>query len=165
VHSLSGVAKRLLSTPKPPRPLSSLLTITGYASLFVFVPIHFLTHRVNPTTTTAPVFSVGPSELDYEFVKVGLHTWPWRSWILYTGLVSLVALHAAQGASTIWNSWLHSYVGRKRRSGGNKFIVMGGIIASVLSGLYILSREPLMTFPSVAARFQAALAQSWVYRL
>jgi len=165
VHSLSGLAKRLLS-PKPPRPLSNLLAIAGYASLCVFVPIHFLTHRVNPTVTTPPIYAVGPSELDYEFVKVGLHRWPGQSWLLYVGLVSLVALHAIQGANIIWNGWLRDSLGSiKKWKRNNVIAAAGGIVAPILSGLYIISKERLTTSPWTIFRFRAVFEQTWLYRL
>jgi hypothetical protein len=47
---------------------------------------------VDPTTS---VSSIGPSGLDYEFVKATLHGWPVNSTVLYGALVLGVALHAA----------------------------------------------------------------------
>jgi hypothetical protein len=62
-----------------------MLSITGYASMFVFLPIHFLTHRYYPATIVPSRLGPISAELDYEFVKLGLATWPWRSWALYVG--------------------------------------------------------------------------------
>ncbi|TFK34867.1 hypothetical protein BDQ12DRAFT_706840 [Crucibulum laeve] len=169
VHSLTGITKRLLSAPKvQPRKLSSLLSLSGYAVGLLLLPIHFMTHRVDPTTDISPIFAVGPSELDYEFVKIGLHTWPWRSWLLYGSLVTSVTVHAIDGMAIIWNTWL-----RKPLSAGWKrsarttimLLALGGITFPVLTGIYSLGKEPLMTFASTAKRYQASFLQSLIYRI
>jgi len=169
VHPLSGAARRLLSPPNrpPPRRLSSLLSCTAYAALFVFLPIHFITHRVNPMDVAAPVFAVGPSELDYEYVKLGLQTWPWRSWALYVGLVGCVALHAAEGmhviATTRFKDALRWWKGSSRnyRIG----FAIGGLVLPVLSGVFVLSREPLMALASLSQRFEASFKRLFLYRM
>lgn len=167
MHSLSGIARRLLSPPQaPPRPWSSLLSITGYATALLFFPIHFLTHRVYPTTPSLPILAVGPAELDFEFVKLGLQTWPWRSWLLYAGLVGCVVLHAADGMGVLWNTWVTGR-GRltkasRRQQTGTAFVAF---VLPVLSGLLLMSREPLMVFSSTARRFEAVFTKSFVYRM
>ncbi|KAJ7577496.1 hypothetical protein C8J56DRAFT_367666 [Mycena floridula] len=57
--------------------------------MLALLPIHFFTHRFSPQTLEAPILALGPSELDYEFVKFGLQQWPWRNWILYGALKGL----------------------------------------------------------------------------
>ena len=169
IHAVSAIAKRLLSPKdRPPRRLSSLLSITGYASALFFLPIHYITHRVHPTIEHAPIFAVGPSELDYEFVKTALHVWPWRSWLLYTGLIVTTSLHLADGITLIWNAWLKDIVfgewkrsSRKRRLG----LVFTGVTLPVLAGLYTLSCEPLTAFTSTINRYQASLMSSFIYRI
>ena len=176
VHVISAIAKRLLLSPKststtrpPVRRLSSLLSITGYASALFFLPIHYITHRVHPTIENAPIFAVGPSELDYEFVKTGLHVWPWRSWFLYTGLIVTTSLHLADGMTIIWNTWLKDIVVfgawkpsyRNRRLG----LAFAGIALPVLAGLYTLSCEPLMAFASTLNRYQTSFISSFIYRI
>ena len=186
IHSLSGLTKRLLSfkpisperkSPVPARPLTSLLSWTGYATALVFLPIHFITHRLNPTSTDAPISSVGPAELDYEFVKLGLQRWPVRSWLFYTGLVFSVALHMADGATIIWNTWFRNTVGTWSGGSGSKngdmqrprhrklVTVIGGSMISVLAGLYVISKEPPVIFVSMAKRFEAVFNKSFVYRI
>lgn len=169
VHALAGITKRIISpTPRTsPRPWSSLLTLTGYAAMFLFVPIHFMTHRVHPTTVSAPILALGPSELDYEFVKFGLRNWPWKSWLLYTGLVAGVVLHAVDGMGIIWNTRFSGALGRLKESSRKTRIAaaVGGVVLPVLSGLYMLSSEPFFAFASMTRRFEAAFTTAWIYRI
>jgi len=169
VHAISAIAKRLLSPKKtPPRRLSNLLSITGYASALFFLPIHYITHRVHPTIENAPIFAVGPSELDYEFVKTGLRVWPWPSWFLYTGLIISASLHLADGMTIIWNTWLKDIVfGAWKRNYRKRRLTLAftGIALPVLAGLYTLSREPLMAFTSTVNRYQASFMSSLIYRI
>ncbi|KDQ59726.1 hypothetical protein JAAARDRAFT_127085 [Jaapia argillacea MUCL 33604] len=163
-HCTTSIAKRLLS-PQPIRPWSTLLSVTGYAAFGIFLPIHFITHRVNPSDPSSPIYSVGPAELDYEFVKVGLQTWPWRSWMLYAGLVGCVALHASEGMNLIWNTWLRGSLGKPSVSQKTRRIGAGAAAGLVLSGLLVVSLEPLMTFMSLASRYQESFSKTWIYRL
>jgi len=153
LHASSGVAKRLLSSPptKSPRPLSSLLTLTGYGAL-IFLPLHFAVHRFYPDS----------SMLDFEFVKLGLHKWPWRSWLLYGGLVGCVVLHAVEGMNIIGKSW----AGTKWKCSKRTRRIAAGIAAiPVLTGLWFMFQEPLMVFPSLARQFEATFTRSFMYRL
>ncbi|OBZ75548.1 hypothetical protein A0H81_04865 [Grifola frondosa] len=109
IHPLSGIFKRLLA-PAPARRLSSILSITGYTAV-AFVSMHFLVHRTFPADPAPPIFSVGPSELDYEYVKFALSEWPWRSWLGYVGLTACIAWHATEGMKIIWNTWLRKAFG------------------------------------------------------
>ncbi|KAH7920666.1 hypothetical protein BV22DRAFT_1020802 [Leucogyrophana mollusca] len=162
VHVASSISKRLVLPRNRPRKLSSVLSLTAYSALFIFLPIHFVTHRVNPTDPSAPIFAVGPAELDYEFVKVGLTKFPWRSWALYAGLVGCVALHAAEGLNVMRNTWFRSWAGPSAKT---RRVLAGLAVLPVLSGLFAISREPLITFSSLAGRFEAAFTRSWVYRI
>ncbi|EAU81964.1 hypothetical protein CC1G_09150 [Coprinopsis cinerea okayama7 len=168
VHILSGLLKRLLSSnPKDePRPISRPLAWTGYATALLFLPIHFLSHRADPTTEAPPIFAVGPAELDFEFVKLGLQRFPVRSWVLYGGLVLFTAVHAVDGLAILWNTYLKPYfngasVGGSRRRNW----AIGGIVIPVMTGLYFVSQEPLMTFTSTANRYMASLTSSIIYRV
>lgn len=169
VHALAGIVKRVfLPKEMPLRPISSLLSVTGYATALLFLPIHFMTHRVNPTADTIPILAVGPSELDYEFVKLGLQKWPIRSWVLYSGLVIAVTLHAVDGMAIIWNTWLKDKIGaswkqstRKRRLA----LMVGVVTLPVIAGLFSLAKEPLMLFASTADRYKASYLSSIIYRL
>ena len=170
IHSFAGITKRLLSpnkSPARPRPLSSLLTMTGYATFLFFLPIHYTTHRLLPTSPDAPISSLGPAELDFEFVKLGLQKWPWTNWFLYVGLVGSVALHMADGLNIINNTWFRNgtggragvFAGRKRM----RALVLGGLVLPVLTGLYAISREPPIVFSSIARRFEAVFLESGMY--
>ncbi|KIO05597.1 hypothetical protein M404DRAFT_999729 [Pisolithus tinctorius Marx 270] len=210
VHVTSSVAKRVVLTfisdldslarsekpfsPKPRpriRKLTSLLSISAYTTLFLFVPIHVATHRLLPAeadtlawpSTDVDLDPLGSSELDYEFVKTAIKTWPWRSWILYTGIVGCVLVHAAQGASVIYARYIRGRCGcvglpnrpSLRSSSGNalglargnrKTAALAGVAAlPVLTGPWMLSREPMLALSSVVQRYQITLMGSWVYRL
>ncbi|KAJ7671539.1 hypothetical protein DFH06DRAFT_1320335 [Mycena polygramma] len=168
VHSLSGIVKRVLSPANaPPRPWTSLLAITGYVNMLFFLPIHFMAHRAHPMNPAPPVHALGPSELDFEFVKYGLANWPWRSWLLYGGLVAGVVLHAADGERFLFNTYLGGSMGRIKAAARKRLLAIGlGLLAiPVLSGVFVMSREPLMVFASTAERFQASFTQSPIYRI
>jgi hypothetical protein len=100
--------------------------------------------------------------VDYEFVKIGLARFPWRSWILYGGLFASVVLHAVEGAQIILASRFASLKLRMRPRTRN--IIAGVAAVPILAGLWTLSKEPLMVFASLAERYEAAFARSWVYR-
>lgn len=156
VHTTSALLKRIFSTtPQLPRSLSSALSVTGYASAFLFLPIHVITHRLAPLSSLP-----SPSELDYEFVKTALHGWPVRSTVLYTALVLGVALHAADGLGIIWATWAPKKVpGRRARRA-----LAGAAMLPVLTGLAVIAYEPLYAFSFTVARYRTSLAHSFVYR-
>ncbi len=70
VHTTSAFLKRLFSssTPRPARPatrpLTSALSMTGYATAVILLPVHFYTHRLAPSDPAPPISSLSPSELD-----------------------------------------------------------------------------------------------------
>lgn len=105
IHPLASIAKRLI-LPNAARRLSSIL------STEIHCPIHFLNHRYNPTDPSLPISSLGPAELDYEYVKLALQEYPGRSWFGYAALTACVAWHAAEGMSIVWNTWLRGLFGR-----------------------------------------------------
>lgn len=169
VHMITGPLRRLLSPPgKPPRPWTHVLSLTGYSSLLFFFPIHYGVHRSYPSLDIPSIDSVGPSELSYEFVKTGLKTWPIRSWLLYGGLVIGITLHMVDGASIIYNNLV-------KRSGGSvmkhrtrrtrQALALLAVALPVLSGLYFLSKESFMTFPSMIARYKAAFLESYIFQV
>ncbi|KAN0141227.1 hypothetical protein V8E53_000983 [Lactarius tabidus] len=161
IHTSSAIISRIFSQ-RISRPLTSAISVTGYATAFCLLPIHFITHRLAPADPMPPISSLSPSELDYEYVKAALSVWPRRSIILYSVLVLGVALHAADGIGIIWSAWVPSWglLGRRARRA-----FAGAAILPVLTGLVVLAREPLYAFVSMAARYQAALTQCIVYRL
>ena len=63
----------------------------------------------------------------------------------------------------IWNTWLRPTFGagqtRKQRTIG----AFAGVL-SVATGLFFMWKEPLMVFSSHAARFNAALSQSVLFK-
>ncbi|KAK7032799.1 hypothetical protein R3P38DRAFT_2918943 [Favolaschia claudopus] len=168
VHSLSGIAKRLLSPPKvPPRPWTSLLSLTGYANMLFFLPIHFMTHRVHPKTPAPPILALGPSELDFEFVKYGLAKFPWRSWFLYGGLVVCAVLHFVDGDRLLFNTYFGESMGRIKAASRKRLLAIGTALVTlpVLAGTYVMSKEPLMILSTTAERIQACFSKSPIYKL
>jgi hypothetical protein len=163
-HVASNIAKRVISPRSAlasPRRITSTLSLAAYSALLI-LPIHFLTHRVYPADPSPPIFAVGPSELDFEFVKTGFAKFPCRSWVLYSGLVASVMLHAVEGAQIIQAS--RSASRNVRMCSRTRRIVAGVVLVPILAGLWTVSREPLMVFASLAERYEAAFTHSWVYR-
>ncbi|KAK7449717.1 hypothetical protein VKT23_013190 [Stygiomarasmius scandens] len=213
VHALSGVVRRaLLTLPRlwkrlinsEPRPNGNTsysklftftpLTLSAYPLLFL-LPIHFVTHRILPMTPGPPIHSLGPAELDFNFVAHGLKTWPIRSWLMYSALVGCVAVHAVEGSKVLMRKWS----GEKRsereiessllgpeseeppltytetktppRSAGKRqtriptYLVASLITLPVLSGLYFIFAEPTWVFPDTVKRFNAVYLSSWFYRI
>ena len=163
-HTASGIAKRFFA-PRTARKLGSFFVIAGYTTLLFFLPAHYLVHRVYPANPAPPIYSLGPAELDFEYVKYGLQTWPLRSWLLYTGLVAGVAWHATEGMQIIWNTYLRGRLGGWRASAQAHTLNTLAIVGPVLAGLFVLSREPLMVFSSAIPRFEAAFRSSPVFRI
>ncbi|EKM56060.1 uncharacterized protein PHACADRAFT_257106 [Phanerochaete carnosa HHB-10118-sp] len=164
IHSTSGLAKRLLA-PRTARKLSSLFALAGYSSMFFLLPIHYLAHREYPADPSPPIYSFGPSELDFEYVKYGLQAWPWRSWLLYTGLVAAVAWHATEGMQIIWNTYFREKLGGWRSTSKSHLLNAAVIVVPVLAGIFVMAREPSFASSSFIPRYEAALRQCWVYRV
>jgi hypothetical protein len=162
VHSVSALAKRVLA-PRAARRLGSALALTGYAGMLLFVPAHYIIHRVLPSAPDAPVAGLSPSELDYEYVKYGLREWPGMSWFLYAGLVLGIAWHAAEGAQLMWNAYLRGRFGGWRSSLTARAATVAAVSLPVLSGVYVMWTEPLMALTSSVARFEAAYTQSPIF--
>jgi len=145
-----------------------MLSITGYAAMFLLLPVHFLTHREYPMTTTPPISGVGPAELDYEFVKTGLKNWPIRSCLLYGGLILSTTLHIADGLQVIWNRRLKGFFGLRAWKVPGRLartiLTLGAFALPPVLGLIVLSKEPLMTFTSMVERYRAVYHCSYVYR-
>ncbi|KIY44643.1 hypothetical protein FISHEDRAFT_61696 [Fistulina hepatica ATCC 64428] len=167
LHSAASIARRLLS-PVPVRSLSSVLTLTGYAVMGLFLPVHYLTHRVFPSLPEAPISSVGPAELDFGFVKFALDRWPLRSTLLYAGLVLGLALHAAEGGNVIWHMRLKRFAGKWASmwpsTSTRRLAYLLGFGAPVLTGLFYLAREPYFLSPFIAERYEAAFRMVPIYR-
>lgn len=161
VHPVASIIKRLLSPKGRPRPMSSILSSTGYMTLFAFLPVHYLTHRVFPSLPSPPIYSIGPAELDYDFVKTGLQAWPWRSWALYLGLVGCVSLHSVEGMNIIWTTWFKRGLFKKHQ---RKLVAFLSAVP-VLSGVWFISREYNWSMASSVERYIAAYSKALVYRL
>lgn len=168
IHPIASITKRLFNPnigPQNPwsrlRPITSVLSSTGYLTLFLFLPVHYLTHRAYPAVSDAPIHSFGPAELDYEFVKTGLQTWPFRSWFLYIGLVGCVTLHSVEGISTIATTQGWGAVVPKHR---RKLVsLIAGVPA--LAGLYFVSRETGFASALSVESYVAGFSRSIIYRI
>lgn len=159
LHPIAAITKRLLG-PNAPRKVTSTLSLTGY----VIVPLlvaHFFVHRVFPTDPAMPIAAVGPSELDYEFVKVSLQTLPFASWVGYAGLTFAVALHAVEGMRIIWNTRIREVLGRWTLDVYARVAVAASVALPVLSGVFIMSTEPIMAFIGLTSRYQAVLSKAF----
>ncbi|KAI0737981.1 hypothetical protein C8Q80DRAFT_1276009 [Daedaleopsis nitida] len=162
IHPLSAVLKRVFA-PRPARRLASILSVTGYSAVVVVV-LHYFTHRVAPANPAPPIYAVGPSELDFEYVKYALQQWPIRSFVGYTALTAIVAWHAAEGMSVIWNTWIRPAFGALRASRGTRTAAALMGVVPVATGLFFMWQEPLMVFASHAERFRAAISNSVYYQ-
>ncbi|KAH8835032.1 hypothetical protein DL96DRAFT_1808954 [Flagelloscypha sp. PMI_526] len=157
-HVLAGALKRFTS-PKPtsqPRPLSTRLTGTGYAVAVFWLPVHYFIHRTSPKTPTPPINAVGPSELDFEFVKYGLKTWPFRMTFLYAGLVIGLTLHVTEAMGLL--AYFQGKL-KQTKDAINARTATGivGVALPVFAGLFFIAREPSYLFPSMARRFHAVI--------
>lgn len=163
-HTGSAIAKRVLAPPAARRPVSAF-TATGYLALCFFLPVHYTLHRVFPEDPAPPIEALAPAELDFEYVKYGLQRWPVRSWLLYAGLTACVAWHAAEGMQIIWNTWLRVRLSGWRSNVAKRTATVVAVVAPVLTGLFVISREPAMAFMSSVTRFEASFLKSFVYRI
>lgn len=163
LHPVSTIAKRLLS-PKSARKLTSIISLTGYL-IIPLLASHFLIHRYFPADPMPPIAAVGPSELDYEFVKVALRERPWMSWLGYAGLTLAVAWHAIEGERVIWNLRLRELFGRWTLGAYARAAVAITAALPVLTGVFIMSREPVVAFVGLASRYQAALSKVFNMRV
>lgn len=165
MHVGASFLKRLC-LPNPFRAPKTLLSATASLSVFL-VPIHIIINRFFPTIENPPIASLGPSQLDFEFVKFGLQNWPWRSALLYGGLVGGVLLHAVEGSALLWDTYIGPRGERWKKTAILKRRVMGtlGILAS-LTSLFIIFREPILTpIPSLLRRFEAVYKSSIIFRM
>ncbi|KAK1224544.1 hypothetical protein PQX77_012556 [Marasmius sp. AFHP31] len=163
IHTVSGITKRLLS---PRKSSLSLLQLSAYP-LLLLLPMHFLSHRYIPSLPSEPISSLGPSELDYQFVVYHLRKFPILSWTLYSTLLLGTIVHAAEGAVVLWNSWKPeqrlAQRGEARRVRlGVALLAFGG---PVLSGVYILSRELPFLLKAMSTRFDAVFERVPGYQL
>jgi len=184
VHVASSLARRILLSIKPSRsttPLQSksilanvwkrlksmrLVTLSAYPAL-AFFAIHLEIHRLRPSLPVPPISALSPSELDYEFVKYGLHTYPLWAWVTYGGLVFAVLYHASEGAAIVLRAWA-SKTKTKGESGSvsswglsmmrrRRAVAVAGI--SILTGLLVLWIEPLEAGTRMVTRYYAVYNQ------
>ncbi|KAJ4482802.1 hypothetical protein C8J55DRAFT_510674 [Lentinula edodes] len=192
VHALSGLIRRaLIMYPKikspsitdenTSKPLTfsqrirgalptTTLSFTAYTVLLL-LPIHLGIHRILPQTTTPPVLSLGPSELDYSFVQYGLQRWPARTWAMYAVLVGAAITHAVEGSRVLMGNFgLESSV--KKPSSNSvvpmnpkvrRKILAAALALPVLSGLYVLYKERLYLFADMGRRLEGVYRLSWIY--
>ena len=156
IHMTSGVVRRiLLGWPKRP----TLLQATAYTTL-VALPIHIAIHRLIPSTPTPPISALSPSELNYEFVKAGFTYWPGLSWVVYSGLVGIVIVHAGEGARIIVRALTGKSLSKKWTRG-----VSAVVWSAVMGGLYWISREPLELRGGQLGRVMAVYGASGLYKV
>ncbi|KAI6124026.1 hypothetical protein EDD16DRAFT_1517700 [Pisolithus croceorrhizus] len=114
--------------------------------------------------------ALSSSELNFKFVKIG--------WMLYMGLAGSPLVHAAEGASIVYMRYIRGRVAalpsqpsprgsdRGLTRGSRRTIVIAGIAALlVLTGLWVVSREPTFALSSVVQQYQDILMGTCVSRL
>ncbi|KAJ3970825.1 hypothetical protein EV361DRAFT_992945 [Lentinula raphanica] len=150
---------------------STTLSLTAYTALLI-LPIHFSLHRVLPMTPNPPVLSLGPSELDYSFVQYGIQRWPVRTWAMYAVLVGAAITHAIEGTrvligrpetATVTTKPSSSPVNPARTSRNRRRLLAAVLTLPVLSGLYVLYREPSHLFADFGQRLEGIYKLSWIY--
>lgn len=167
LHVAASLGKRLC-TPNPLRISSfNLLSISAFATV-ILLPTHVLVNRLYPMFPDPPILSLGPGELDYEFVKYGFKNWPWRSTLFYSGLIGGVVLHASEGASLLWDRYISAAPPHARRSQAtitSRRVLSALTFLLLCSGASALWNEDSAILPSALARFDAIYNLSFVYRL
>lgn len=156
----------LLGPPKSP----SILGATGFLTTII-LPIHVLSHRLAPSSSLAPVNSLSPSQLDFEYVKVGLKVWPILNWTLYSTLVIGMAFHAVEGAAYMYRVWsarlfppsatTEEGVDRRRKLKKErvrlvKSVTLSAGISSVMAGLAVIATESLFVSRAMMGRMETA---------
>lgn len=175
IHLGAGSLKRaMIGPPKKPSTLAS----TGWIMGTFLVPVHMMLHRIHPSNPTPPISSLSPSQLDFEFVKVGLAVWPFLSWTLYTTLVVATMFHAVEGAAYMVQYWRRK-IGprdqeqeqsprdrrkRKARAAWFQNAVISAGISSVLGGLAIIATEPLNISRSFMSRIESSFMLDSMFR-
>lgn len=182
VHVTSSLARRILLSIKPshsttPQQSESILaniwnkfksrrlvTLSAYPAL-AFFAIHLKIHRLRPSLPVPPISALSPSELDYEFVKYGLQTYPLWAWVTYGGLVFATLYHASEGAVIVLRAWMAKTKTKTNRvpwvvpSCGfstmrrRRAVAVAGI--SILTGLLVLWIEPLEAGTRMVTRYSA----------
>jgi hypothetical protein len=169
VHIGAATIKRaIIGPPKTP----STLGATGWLLATAILPVHVLLHRLNPTHPEPPVLSLGPSQLDYEFVKVGLAVWPVMSWTLYSALVVSMMFHAVEGAAVMFRVWRRGTTPsepkdrrrRKKSAAIVKNIAASAGISTVLGGLAVIATEPLNVSRALMSRIEASFMLASMFR-
>ena len=185
IHITSSVARRILLSIEPSRltttPLQSksilakiwqklrstrLVTLSAYPAL-LFLAVHVEAHRLRPSLPEPPISALSPSELDYEFVKYGLQTYPLWAWVTYGGLVFAVLYHASEGAVIVLRAW----AAKARTKGESRLASSWGLSTmrrrrvvavagiSILTGLLVLWLEPLEAGTRMVTRYAAVYKQ------
>lgn len=169
VHIGAAVVKRaIVGPPKTP----SILGATGWLLATAVLPAHVLLHRLNPANPIPPILSLGPSQLDYEFVKVGLAVWPVMSWTLYSALVVGMMFHAVEGAAIMFRVFKRGTAPsepkdrrrRKERTAIMKNIAASAGISTVLGGLAVIATEPLNVSRVLMSRIEASFMLQSMFR-
>ncbi|KAG8929486.1 hypothetical protein FRC01_004259 [Tulasnella sp. 417] len=160
IHVTASAVKRLLiGFPSPP----SLITWATIPILMT-LPIHFATHRLYPSIPDPPINALSPSELDYEYVKFGLQTWPWRNTLLYLVLVAGTATHAVEGLRVMIRVWQPN-AALPKEWGWKRWSTVAAVVGFTVAGILTLKGETLIMTSRAASRISSAWEQSLVYRL
>ncbi|KAF8321535.1 hypothetical protein DL93DRAFT_2072239 [Clavulina sp. PMI_390] len=180
VHVSAAFVKRaIIGLPKSP----SALGTSGWLLAIAFLPIHLSLHRFNPTSPALPIASLGPSQVDFEFVKVGLAIWPVLNWTLYSGIVVATMFHAVEGSGVIFRYWKARAMdgssgdvpinaeeeaeARRKRVARNAFVrraTASAGISTVLAGLGVIATEPLNVSRVFMGRIESSFMLNGLFR-
>ncbi|PWN20128.1 hypothetical protein BCV69DRAFT_220550 [Microstroma glucosiphilum] len=92
--------------------LPSSHTLSAYALLPLLLS-HLTLHRLRPLSSSYPINSLSPSELDYSFVHFGATLYPHLYTTSMVALTAVAAYHVAGGAGIIGRRWGLKYKARK----------------------------------------------------
>jgi len=95
-----------------------------------------------------------------------LQKWPWRSALLYAGLVGGTLVHSAEGAAILWETYVSKRMGERWESAKmTKRRAQAAVIALLtLSGAFVIWKEDLPPLPSLLSRFDLTYVASFFYR-
>lgn len=119
-HATSSSPKtssRWLSSSSSSSYLPSSLTLSAYLLLPLLLS-HLTLHRLRPLSSSYPINSLSPSELDYSFVHFGAALYPRLYTASMVALTGVAAYHVAGGAGIIGRRWGLRYRARREAAAG-----------------------------------------------
>jgi succinate dehydrogenase hydrophobic anchor subunit len=95
---------KVVNSARSALPPITLQTITG-ALMIPALSVHAYLNRIAPSSSSAPIKELSPSELDYTYVTHGFLTsskaWRYITWTVYAVLLTAGAAHVVNGTDKI----------------------------------------------------------------